>query len=393
MYKAIKLRLYPTEEQKVLLEKHFGCVRFVYNYVLHYAQEAYTKEGRKWNAFAYIKDLVSLKKSDAFQWLNEVNAQSLQAAVLNLDKGMKNFFDKRSGFPSPKKKHAKEQSFCVPQFVNLDVESSRLKIPKFKEGIKCKIHRSIDGKIKNATVTKTKSGKYFVSLCIEQEFTVIPTFEKASEANSVGIDLGLKDFAITSEGEKHAPISMKSFDKKIRRAQKSLHRKLKGSKNRNKARLKLAKIYEKQENVKNDYLHKLSKQLIDKQNVSYFFVEHLNVAGMKKNCRLSKAIHDISWSKFIVFLTYKASNVGKRVLKIGRFFPSSKLCSVCGYKHEKLTLNIRQWYCPDCGANHDRDINAALNIRNEGIRLCTAGTAGIQACGEFVSPVISKAKL
>jgi putative transposase len=391
MLKAYKYRLYPTEIQKLNIEKHIGCSRFVYNYMLALHKNLYENNDQKWNKYEYVKKLVPLKKSEEYSWLKEVNSQALQQSILQLDAAFKNMFAKRARFPKFKKKNKSKNSFHVPQNVSVFFDEKLVFFPKFKEGIKCIFHRRFGGNIRNATVSRTKTNKYYISIIVETEKDLVYELPEPSVENSIGIDLGIKDFAVLSDGTKIENPEIKKYNKRIEHLHRNLSRKKKGSNNRNKARLKLARLYEKVDNIKTDFLHKLSHEIVNKNHVDYIFMEDLNVSGMLKNHKLARSIASASWYKFYTFLQYKTDWKGKQIIKIGRFEPSSKLCSVCGYKNKELKLSDRQWTCPNCGILHDRDINAAINIRNIGLN--TAGTAGFQACGESVSLVFSKAVL
>ena len=260
-------------------------------------------------------------------------------------------------------------------------DEERIFFPKFKEGIKVRIHRKLSKgcKVKQATFSKTPTGKFFVSILVEtneQPITKIIDPQKA-----IGIDVGLKDFAILSNGKKIShPKVLSKYERKLTRYQRRLSKKRKGSHNRGKARLKVALIHEKIANVRMDFIHKLTHELVNDSQVDLFALEDLNVSGMMKNHKLSKSISDSAWYTFKRILKYKAEWLGKKVIEIGRFYPSSKTCSVCGYKKEDLTLDVRQWECPNCHTTHDRDINAAINIQKQGIlKYTTAGTAGSKA--------------
>jgi len=391
MLKAFKYRLYPNNDQKTKIEQHIGCSRFVYNYFLALHKKNYQEHQMKWNKYEYKKMLVPLKNIEEYNWLKEVNSQTLQQSILNLDTAFKNMFHKRAKFPKFKKKNKSKNSFHIPQNVSVFFDEKLVFIPKFKEGIKCVFHRRFDGKIRNATVSRTKTNKYYISIIVETEDDLVCDMPEPSVDNSIGVDLGIKDFAILSDSTKIENPEIKKYNKRIEKLHRNLSRKKKGSKNRDKARLKLARLYEKVDNIKTDFLHKLSYEIVNKSHVDYIFMEDLNVSGMLKNHKLARSIASASWYKFYTFLQYKADWNGKQVTKIGRFEPSSKLCSVCGYKNEELKLSDRQWICPECGTIHDRDVNASVNIRNIG--LSTAGTAGYQACGESVSLVSTKAIL
>jgi putative transposase len=371
MLKTYKFRIYPTNEQIEKLNQHFGHTRFVFNLFLEFAGNAYKNTKTYTNYYIWAKVLVALKKSEKYHWLNDVNSQALQQSIKDLETGLKRFFKKQSKYPNFKKKSHK-QSFRVPQHIQLYEKEDNDKygilfIPKFREGIKVRVHRKIPfgAKIKNCTISRTTTNKYYVSILVETD-EIVPTRDIDYE-NSIGMDLGVKDLVTLSDGSKfrgHKPLT--KLEKKLKRKQKSLSRKVEGSKNWEKARLEVAKIYEKIRNSREDYLHKLTKKLSESQ-VDVFFVEKLNIKGMLKNHRLAKSISEKGWYQFKTFLKYKAERLGKKVIDIGMFEPSSKTCSVCGYKNKELELSDREWICPECGTIHDRDINAAINIRQFGI--------------------------
>jgi putative transposase len=351
MYKALKYRLYPASSQKELIAKHIGSTRFVYNLALETKTMAYI--GTKVNLSRYDlqKQMVDLKKECT--WLKEVNSQSLQVALLNLDTAYSKFF-KGAGFPKFKKKSNKG-SFSIPQ--NVKVENDLLIIPKFKEGIKVKLHRPTKGIIKSATISIAPTGKYFVSiLCDTKEEA--PNKAPIKESTTIGIDLGIKDFAITSEGE------VFENPKYLRKAQSKLkYVQRKYSKNKGKrTKKRLALLHEKVANKRKDFLHKLSSKLISENQT--IALETLAVKNMVKNHNLAQAINDVSWSTFVSMLEYKADWYGKNILRIGRFAPSSKTCSTCGSINKELTLKDREWTCEGCNTVHDRDVNAACNIKS-----------------------------
>ena len=359
--------LYPNKAQTELLAKHFGCARFVYNYFLNERIEQYRLTGKSDNFYAQEKALTELKKQEETAWLKEVNAQSLQFALRCLEVAYTNFFKKRAKFPKFKSKRSKN-SFTVPQAVS--IAGDRLFVPKFREGIKCRVHREIKGKIRNVTITKTPSGKYFASIHTEEEYStpMRPT------GKSVGVDLGLKNLLVTSEGEIFENNRYtRRYEHKLATAQKHLSRKKKGSRGFERQRLKVARIYEKISNCRADYLHKCSISLVRKYDV--ICIEDLNVKGMVRNRYLSKSISDASWGSFIAMISYKAECNDKKVVKIGRFEPSSQTCHVCGHVNKQTKdLSVREWECPDCHACHDRDINAAINILRIGLNNTSAGT-------------------
>ena len=381
--RTYKFRLYPTKTQTELLARHFGCTRFVYNYFLNQRQEQYRLTGKSDNFYAECKSLTELKEQKETAWLKEVSAQSLQFAIRCLDTAYTNFFKKRAKFPKFKSKRAKN-SFTAPQFAS--IEGDKLFIIKFKEGIKCRVHREIKGKIGKVTITKTPSGKYFASVCTEEEY--VPTIEKSGK--SIGLDLGLKDLLVTSEGERFANNHYtKKYEQRLAHAQRHLSRKKKGSRGFEKQRLKVSRLYEKISNSRADYLHKCSISLIRRYDI--ICIEDLNVKGMVRNHKLSKSISDASWYSFVSMLTYKAEWNDKKVVKIDRFYPSSQTCSVCGYLNKDTKkLSIREWECPSCHAHHDRDVNAAINILRVGLKQYTsAGTADYTG-GEGARAVLSE---
>jgi transposase, IS605 orfB family len=383
IHRTYKFRLYPTKAQTELLAKHFGCARFVYNYFLNQRQEQYRLTGKSDNYYEQKRTLTKLKKQEETAWLKEVNAQSLQFALKCLDVSYTNFFKKRSKFPNFKSKRSKN-SFTAPQRATLS--DNRLFIPKFREGIKCRVHREVKGKIGKVTITKTPSGKYFASVLTEEEY--ITPLGKTNK--SVGLDLGLKDFLATSEGERFTNNHYtKKYERKLATAQRHLSRKVKGSRGYENQRLKVARLHEKISNSRADYLHKCSISLVKRYD--RICIEDLNVKGLMKNRNLAKYIADASWGKFISMLTYKAEWNDKKVVKIDRYFPSSQTCSVCGSVNKDVKdLSIREWECPSCHSHHDRDVNAAINILRVGLKKYTsAGTADYTG-GEEVRAVLSE---
>lgn len=350
MFRAFKYRLYPTEPQKELIAKHIGSSRFVFNLALETKNAAYISAKHNYSAFDLVKQLPELKKE--CPWLKEVNSQSLQQAIQNMDIAFKKFF-KGAGFPKFKKKSTKG-SFPIPQ--NVIIENNLLIIPKFKEGIKMSLHRPAKGIIKSATISVTPTGKYFVSiLCDTKE--ELPTKAPIKESTIIGIDLGIKDFAVTSEGEVFEnPKYLRKAQSKLKYVQRK-YSKYKGKRTKK----KLAKLHEDVVNKRKDFLHKVSTQLIRKNQT--IAIETLAVKNMVKNHNLAQAINDASWSTFVTMLEYKADWYGKNILRIGRFAPSSKTCS-CGIINKDLKLADRVWTCKSCGTTHDRDILAACNIKS-----------------------------
>ena len=365
--RTFRFRLYPNREQTELIAKHFGCSRYVYNYFLNQRIEQYRLTGKSDNYYVQAKALTELKKNEETAWLNEVNAQSLQFVIRSLESAYTNFFKKRAKFPNFKSKHYKN-SFTIPQSASID--GGRLFIRKFKEGIKCRVHRDIKGKIGKVTITKTPSGKYFVSVFTEEEY--ITPIKKTDK--SIGVDMGLKDLLTTSEGETFKNNRYtKKYECKLAKAQRHLSRKKKGSKGFENQKLKVARLHEKISNSRADYLHKCSISLVRRYDT--ICIEDLNVKGMTKNHHLSKSISDASWCKFVAMLTYKAEWNDKKVVKVDRYFPSSQTCNVCGYVNKQTKdLSVREWECPECHTRHDRDVNAAINILHFSLNNISSGT-------------------
>ena len=380
-YRAYKYRLYPNEEQKVLIAKHLGSCRFIYNYALDKKVRAYQTDKTNLSRFDIQADLPNMKKSEEYCWLKEVNSLSLQASLANLDSAYTKFFREHKGFPRFKSKKDRKQSFSIPQNTRVDFENGRIFIPKFKGGIKTKFHRTFEGIVKSSTISRTATGKYFVSILVEVNEPDVP-MKPICENKTVGIDLGIKTFAVLSDGtEIPNPKHLKQSLDKVKKLQRSLSHKNKGSKNRDKARRKLALAHEQVTNRRNDFLHKVTSYLVN--NYDTICLEDLNVKGMVKNHHLAQALEDISIGTFNTLLEYKAKERGVNILRIGRFEPSSKMCT-CGYINHNLTLSMRRWKCPVCGAVHDRDLLAANNIKRFALnKLNTAGTAEIQACGDM----------
>ena len=360
MLKAYKYRLNPNIEQRIALSKNMGCVRWVYNWALSRKIEAYQKENRSLSFFDLSKELPKLKAAEETKWLAEANAQSLQMSLRNLDNAFTRFFREKKGFPNFKSKKCRRQSFQIPQNVEVDFEKRKIILPKIG-AVRAKLHRKFDGIIKTVTISKTPSGKYYASILVETDEKPLPKPEIKYET-TIGIDLGLTHFAILSNGEKiENPKYLQKSLNRLKFLQRRLLRKKAGSKRRDKARICVAKLHEKITNQRNDFLHKLSIRLIrENQTIA---LETLNVAGMMQNHRLAQSIGSASWSRFVEFLRYKAEWYGRNIVFIGRFEPSSKICSVCGYHNSELTLADRTWICPSCQTEHDRDVNAATNIR------------------------------
>jgi putative transposase len=381
MHKAIKVRLYPTSEQAQKLSQVMGCSRWWYNFALNLCNQTYKETGKGLNRSAINAYLPKLKQEEDTSWLKDCYSQVLQSATLNLTKAFKNFFEGRAKYPKFKSYHGK-QSCQYPQSVS--ITDGCLKIPQLGL-VRASIHRIFEGKIKTVTVSKTPTGKYFASILFETE-------QDLPEVNITGkicgIDLGIKDFAIVHDGEKTSkyanPRHIKKHEKNLARKQQKLARKQKGSKNRERAKKLVAKVHERTSNARHDFLHKLSRKIVNGNQV--VVVEKLNIKGMVRNHCLAKAISDVGWGTFINFLDYKLKEKGGLLVEIDRWFPSSKTCSHCLYQMSEMPLEVREWICPSCGTVHDRDENASKNIRAEGIRIIQTDGTAVSASGGTVSP-------
>ncbi len=377
MYRAYKFRLYPTSEQKTALAKSFGCCRWYWNYALNLCQETYKLSGKSLSRGALQGLLPSLKRE--YVWLSDAYSQCLQYVALNLSTAYKNFFEKKAGFPRFKSLHGR-QSISYPS--NVKLEGDYIKMPGKVGRIYCQQERKFDGQIKTVTIFLNPDGKYFVAILVD-DGQANPSVSSGGKA--VGIDLGLTHFCITSDGSKFDnPRHTLNHARNLKKKQQSLARKQKGSFARIKAKKLVAKIHAKIKRVRKDFLHKLSRKIVNENQV--VAVENLYVKGMVRNHNLAKAINDVGWRMFCTMLKYKCEWDGKTYIEVDRFFASSKTCNVCLNKVGSLALNIRSWTCSKCHTNHDRDINAAISIRNESLRILSLGTSDTANGGNVSQP-------
>ncbi|MEN4908958.1 RNA-guided endonuclease TnpB family protein [Rahnella bonaserana] len=374
MLRATKVRIYPTPEQEKFINSQFGAVRFAYNKALHIKKHAYKKHGVNLSPRRDIKPMLAVaKKSRKYSWLKEYDSIALQQAVINLDIAFSNFFNPKlkPKFPAFKRKHGKQTSYhCV----GVKVYENAIKIPKIT-AIEARLHRQIVGTLKSITLSRSPAGKYYASILCD-DGTEAPT--KPSLITSViGLDMGLTHYLIKSNGDKTPnPRYLINASRNLRRKQKSLSRKKKGSSNRRKSRIQLAGVHERVSNIRNDFQHKLSRAIVDENQA--IIVETLKISNMMKNHHLARAIGDAGWAGFITKLEYKAAETGVHLVKLDQWFASSKTCHCCGHKMTEMPLSKRIWQCPGCMNEHDRDVNAAINIQLKGM-------LELQAAGLVVS--------
>lgn len=365
MLKAYKFRLYPNKNQEKIINQILGNTRFVYNHCLFLKNEKYKDGKQKFSYYDMCKHITNLKREENFTWLKIGDSIALQQSLRDLDQAFQRFFKKQSKYPRFHKKHSKNSYRTMNINNNIRIENGKLCLPKLGL-VRFSQSRYFDGIIKNTTVSKTPSNKYFVSLLVEEKDSF-----GISQANEVGIDLGIKDFAVLSNGTKYHMDTkqIKKLEKKLRKLQRKFARTQNKSHNHEKMRIKVARQYERISNIKTDFLHKLSTKLVNENQV--ISIETLKIKNMLKNRKLSRSIHEMSWNKFVNMLEYKANwKTNCKVVRIDTFFASSQTCNVCGYKNKNVKdLKIRTWECPVCHAKHDRDINASKNILAEGLRL------------------------
>lgn len=381
IHKAYKFRLYPNKEQAILINKTIGCSRFIYNHFLNQWNETYKETGKGLSYGKCSAQLPSLKKQEETEWLKEVDSIALQSSLRNLSDSFDRFFKKQNKYPRFKSKNNPLQSYTTKETNgNISVEGNKLKLPKLGLVLFAK-SREVEGRILNATIRRNPTGKYVVSLLVETE---VEPIEKTD--SSVGVDVGLKDFAILSDGTVYKnPKLFRSLDTKLAKEQRKLSRrkiqalkdgrKLSESKNYQKQRIKVANIHETIKNKRTDYLHKISTEIV--KNHDIIGIEDLLVKNMMLNRKLAKSISEVSWAEFRTMLEYKAKWYGKEIIAVARNFPSSQLCSGCGYQNKAVkNLAVRKWECPECHAHHDRDTNASINLNQEALRILTSRTVG-----------------
>lgn len=376
--KAIKVRIYPTGEQVDFLNCQFGAVRMVYNKGIAIMQNRYKYHSERLRPRKELKALLSLAKSSKrYSWLSEYDSTSLQQSLINLDKAFIRFFKKEGGYPKFKSKHDRQSSYHCSGTIGYG--KNWIKVGKLKTLIKARIHRKIEGRVSSIIISKNNTGKYYASMVFKDNLNKNAELtQQVNESKVIGIDIGLTNIIVDSNCQRETnPRFLQKATKNLRTKQKKLSRKQKGSKARNKARLLVAKCHDRLVNIRNDFQHKISKTIVDENQA--IIVETLKVKNMLKNRKLSKHIADAAWGNMLIKLEYKANAAGKHFKKIDQWYASSKTCSSCGYKVEDMRLETRKWQCIDCQTEHDRDINAAINIKQQGLMLLKAEGLSVSA--------------
>lgn len=364
MLRAYKYRLHPTDEQRIFFAKSFGCVRYIYNWALAKRVEAYQMENRRINSIELCRMLTDLKKQDGMEWLREVSNECLQQSIRNLDSAFTRFFREKKGFPKFKSKHDNRQSYKAINSVAVDLDNRKVKLPKIG-WVKFAKNRRFEGKVTSVVVSKTPTGKYYISVLVD-DGAELPAKETITYDGTIGIDVGLKDFAVCSNGDVYNnPKYLEKSTTKLKQLQKRFSKTKKGGNRRERLRKQLARQYEKVTNQRTDFLHKVSTKLVRENQA--IIIEDLNISGMMKNHRLARSISSVGWKTFFSMLEYKCQWYGKTLIRIGRFQPSSKMCG-CGYINRGLKLSDRKWTCPKCGTTNDRDLLAARNIKRFGLQ-------------------------
>lgn len=391
MLKTYKYRLLPTPEQKVSFSKHFGACRWFYNFALSNKKSAFELDGTIISISDLSAILPVLKISDETSWLSEINAQSLQAVLGNLNLAYQNFFTNKN-FGHPKfKTLSGHQSFVCKQRTKIDVLGSTLSVRVIKN-IPIVLHRKFEGRIVNVTIKKTPTNKYFACILVDTPHDA-PKKSKITTKKTIGIDLGIKDFAVLDNGEKIPnPTYLKKSMDRLRILQSRGSKKMKGSANKRKSNLRVAKLHEKIVNKRTDFMQKLSYRLVRENQATTFCMEDLGVKNMLKNRTLSRAISDVCWPRFVSMMKYKCDWYGKNLIQIGRFEPSSKTCSVCGNKNDKLKLSERKWKCVNCNHIHDRDVNAAINIKKIGFKKLSGEALSVESVEQRTQVLAMKQK-
>lgn len=376
--KALKIRIYPTSDQADFLNQQFGAVRKVWNKGIAVLQNRYKRHGESLRARSDLKSLLPIaKKSRKYSWLKNYDSTSLQQSLINLDKAYAKFFQKKAGYPKFKNMHQRQSSFHSS--ASIGSGEGWIRIGKLSTPIKAKIHRKVTSRISSITISRETTGKYYASLCFADEIESNNNLIKnVQDSKVIGLDVGISHLLVDSNGNKtENPRFLKNAMTNLRRKQKKLSRKQKGSVARKKARLLVAKCHEKLSSTRNDFQHKISKAIVDENQA--IIVETLKIKNMIKHRKLAKHIADASWGKLIETINYKATYAGKQFKKIDQWYASSKTCHVCNYRIEELNLDVRKWSCPDCQSDHDRDVNAAINIKYQGLMMLKAEGLSVSA--------------